>query len=777
MHRKTSLVLSLAAIFAFGCDSDGDGVANGDDCAPDNADISPDVEEICDGIDNNCDGVVDEGVTSTFYADADGDGFGGTLTVDACEAPTGFLDNSDDCDDLNADANPDAGEVCDDVDNDCDGLIDGDDDSVDASTGSTFYADGDSDGYGDASVSTESCSTPTGYVDNADDCDDASSSINPETVWYGDQDGDGYGSDVYTTVSCEPVDGYAVEGGDCDDFDAAFNPGAEEACNGWDDNCDGAVPEDETDDDADGYVECEGWVGDEGIWSGDCDDTNDTIYLGATETCDGVDNDCDTVIDLTWNVPADFSDIQSAIDGSADGDGICVDAGTYYENIYTDGKSITIAGAGSDQTIIDGSSSDAVLDMSGGETVELQGMTLTNGAGYYGGAIYADYSSLILNDVIISNSAAGSSYGGAVSLYQGGTLEMDGVEFDSISISGYSMYGGIIDCTGVDSVWANDISVHDSTLSTSGTAYGGIIYHSSSTTVDYSNVEIYDNSFSASTLYGGLFYYGSGSFTGIDVHDNDWYASSTMYSGFYYSSGTISDTSIWSNTYENGSTFYPLFRASSALALDHVEVIGNEVVAGASFYGLFFYQSAATFDATNIIFAGNLVDGGYSTSYGLVGRVASASATFTNADFSGNSLYDLGGTDWGLLTGSSSSSTSITNVNIVGNTRESYLEPLATYFAATSSTASFDANYVNAYANDEGSYAVYDYYGEADMSGALGIIGADPLYTDMVDADPANWDLSLGTGSPSIDAGSPDILDTDGTTSDIGAYGGPGGSW
>lgn len=40
----------------------------------------------------------------------------------------------------------------------------------------TWYADNDNDGYGDADVTTEACSQPSGYVDNADDCDDSNGS-------------------------------------------------------------------------------------------------------------------------------------------------------------------------------------------------------------------------------------------------------------------------------------------------------------------------------------------------------------------------------------------------------------------------------------------------------------------------------------------------------------------------------------------------------------------------------------------------------------------------
>jgi hypothetical protein len=62
------------------------------------------------------------------------------------------------------------------------------------------------------------------------------------------------------------------------------------------------------------------------------------------------------------------------------------------------------------------------------------------------------------------------------------------------------------------------------------------------------------------------------------------------------------------------------------------------------------------------------------------------------------------------------------------------------------------------------------------LSGSDGNIGANPLYTDVSSADATTWDLRLQSGSPAIDAGSVDLTDDDGSASDIGAYGGPGGT-
>ena len=84
-------------------DLDGDGYLEGDDCDDNDASIYPGAVETCDGVDNNCDGTVDEGVTDTFYTDADGDGFGDSeSTVEACDAPDGTVPNGNDCDDTEA---------------------------------------------------------------------------------------------------------------------------------------------------------------------------------------------------------------------------------------------------------------------------------------------------------------------------------------------------------------------------------------------------------------------------------------------------------------------------------------------------------------------------------------------------------------------------------------------------------------------------------------------------------------------------------------------------
>jgi hypothetical protein len=80
-------------------------------------------------------------------------------------------------------------------------------------------------------------------------------------------------------------DGY-LEDVDCDDKDAKTHPGASEVCDGKDNNCDGAISSNEQDSDGDGYMVCEG----------DCDDSNKNKYPGKDEVCNGQDDNCDGIV-------------------------------------------------------------------------------------------------------------------------------------------------------------------------------------------------------------------------------------------------------------------------------------------------------------------------------------------------------------------------------------------------------------------------------------------------------------------------------------------------
>lgn len=96
------------------------------DCDDENAQIYPTSNEYCNGIDDNCNGNIDEGISLTFYADADNDDFGNANNpIDSCAQPSGYVTDSTDCDDTNTNIFPGADENSNNnIDDDCDGEID-----------------------------------------------------------------------------------------------------------------------------------------------------------------------------------------------------------------------------------------------------------------------------------------------------------------------------------------------------------------------------------------------------------------------------------------------------------------------------------------------------------------------------------------------------------------------------------------------------------------------------------------------------------------------------
>lgn len=99
-------------------------VADNTDCNDADLNIHPGASEVCNGKDDNCNGQIDEGVSTTFYLDADNDGYGNLLApLQACSAPAGYVTNGADCNDSNFSVNPGATEIMyDGIDNDCNPL-------------------------------------------------------------------------------------------------------------------------------------------------------------------------------------------------------------------------------------------------------------------------------------------------------------------------------------------------------------------------------------------------------------------------------------------------------------------------------------------------------------------------------------------------------------------------------------------------------------------------------------------------------------------------------
>lgn len=155
----------------------------------------------------------------------------------------------------------------------------------------------------------------------------------------------------------------------------------------------------------------------------DCDDADPAVNPGATETCDGIDNNCNGIVDEGCSPSSadvcpsgcTYTSIQAAISASTNGDTIVVGNGTYLENINFLGRTITVISEnGPYSTIIDGNQNDSVVTFDSNETATtiLDGFTLQNGLAMNGGGVYCDNTApTIKNCVITGNTATESGAG------------------------------------------------------------------------------------------------------------------------------------------------------------------------------------------------------------------------------------------------------------------------------------------------------------------------------------------------------------------------------
>jgi hypothetical protein len=152
-------------------------------------------------------------------------------------------------------------------------------------------------------TSNASCASPLTATSNT-----ITISITSLLTWYADADGDTYGNALVTTLSCTQPSGYVSVAGDCNDGNAAIRPNATEVCNGIDDNCNGSTDEGAgpfwfIDGDNDGYgnsaISVQACTQPVGYVANalDCNDANANIRPGALELCNLVDEDCDGLID------------------------------------------------------------------------------------------------------------------------------------------------------------------------------------------------------------------------------------------------------------------------------------------------------------------------------------------------------------------------------------------------------------------------------------------------------------------------------------------------
>jgi hypothetical protein len=665
-------------------------------------------------------GADDDCTSVAWFLDADGDGHGGTERVDACQAPAGYVAQSTDCDDHNDAVHPDADELCDTLDNDCDGTADND--PVDALT---FYADADGDGFGDASAPTLACALGEGLSEDDTDCDDTEPSVNP----------------------------------------------------------------------------------------------------GAQELCDGLDNDCDASTTEGLSYPGDFESLSEAVDLLQDGDQLCIQAGTYSEAMFWSDKQLHLAGAGADQTILlaetqgqpgvsmrrgDGSTLSGLtvrgLQMVKSADVVVQDTVLTGGDDCTAtcGRVILEDAQATFNDVDVTEvlviASAGAGSAPILALAEGSALSWNGGRFADNTIDGGTDSASRLDVAGAIQVYESSLHTVGVAMDDNTTTVDQITHGSATTHLNYkgliegfrADVLLQDGSVSGNgvrctarndqgdaytTCYGGWLIQRDATLemSGMVVADNVVDASGTTNAygtlgDLYDATVTFTDVVFQSNAVSNDGASGSVAMLSHVTApadLLRVQFLDNEVSADAGGMIGLVSNVNGELHAQNVVMAYNDLSG-VDVGYGLI-RVSGADLTLLNSTVHENKLvfarayagvaYHSGSSFTYLLRNNSFSR------NQLGVTDATSLPAAAVLWAYATRTIDYNSFYGNS--SPSGILAT-NHSSEIDVMSGTGNGALTPDYVD-----PEAYDFSLGGASQMTDAGSPEIEDTDGSRSDMGASGGP----
>ena len=277
-----------------------------------------------------------------------------------------------------------------------------------------------------------------------EDCNDADASVGG-TTFYADTDGDGYGDAEAPLVRCEQPDGYVLDASDCDDANLHLHPAADEVCDAIDNDCDGLVDDDDevsdddigtwsADDDGDGYGDLSGTTvtaceAPDGFGPvSDCDDTSATVHPDQDELCDGVDSDCDGLVldqgtvtffdddgdptDLTAVFGAGTEDAPYLWESSAPGE-LRLCEGDFAAQL-TISHDVLVEGAPAGGTVIDAHALAATLRVAADDpvSVEVHDLMLTGGLSEHGGCVSVEGSTLTLQGVELFSCEATDAGGG-----------------------------------------------------------------------------------------------------------------------------------------------------------------------------------------------------------------------------------------------------------------------------------------------------------------------------------------------------------------------------
>lgn len=310
----------------------------------------------------------------------------------------------------------------------------------------------------------------------------------------------------------------------------------------------------------------------------------------------------------TMNVTSTNAKIQEGVDLASEGGTVNVAAGTYQENVVVD-KSVSIAGAGRDRTIVDGTDHGSVFTVgrSNGEAhVDLSKMAIQGGSGTY-------------------TEVGGSTEKAGGGIWNNGTL----IVHDCSVLFNLAWLGsGIFN--------AGDATIEDSTIWRNKRPWnngfqGAGIYNAGTGTLTVRNSTISEN---VAQQGGGIFNLGTATIEACNISGNI----GTVYSygnsgGGIYNEGTVSVKNSLLSRNRGESDGGAVFNSGSA-TFENVTISGN--YAG---------QGAGIFNWGNVALKNSTISGNEAHTNGG-GIVSTWNVTIEGSTVSGNTAGGYGGGLW-----------------------------------------------------------------------------------------------------------------------------------
>jgi MYXO-CTERM domain-containing protein len=511
----------------------------------------------------------------------------------------------------------------------------------------------------------------------------------------------------------------------------------------------------------------------------------------------------------TWIVDAggsgDATTIMGGIALAASGDSIEVLPGTYVEDIDFQAKTLVIVGSGPDATILEGTGAGPVVRIDSGEGAGtwLGGMTIRGGSAASesttsGGGVYAEGVPVTLDTLRFTGNTA--SFGGGAMLWETPGAVVNECDFEentgtvgaglyvlrgsaTITTSRFTGnaaiaedsadgavggYGGGLIASGAQ------LTITDTTFSANNATLGGAGLYALDTTLGCVRCTVADGA--ANGGAGAWISRSAATFEGSALTGN---VAAGSGGGIYATTDatvTLASTSLTDNQAEYGAG---LLGVDATFDMAYGRVDGNAATAGGG--GVYLLRSGGTL--TNVVVAGNVAQTANGGGVALDASTLDATASIfaLNNGLSGGAVHVNDGsvatlTNLTITENASSNSAGGIRVTAAGgltltNTVIGWSTDGSGISAAAGATPA--VRYGDLYENEGGPTN-----GFTDPTGTNGNVSVNPEFMSFADDGAFADDLHLAATSPLRDAGDPTILDADGSTSDIGAYGGPnGGLW